>query len=72
MSKFDEQLEKYESEFKNTLKMSYDADFLRKVAKGCGVSIYNADARTVSGSDKKELIKWNSPEYKSQTPVFSY
>lgn len=55
MGKFEEQLEKYENEMKNTLKLKYDADLLRKVAKGCGPSIYNADACKVSGSDKTEL-----------------
>ena len=35
--------------------MSFDADLLRKVAKGCGPSIYSNDASKVSGSDKKEL-----------------
>jgi len=30
-------------------------DFLKKVTIGCGPSIYNADAATVSGSDKSEL-----------------
>ena len=30
-------------------------DFLTKVTVGCGPSIYNADAATVSGSDASEL-----------------
>ena len=55
MSKFEEQVAKYESEFKNTLKMDFDSALLTKVAKGCGPSIYSADASKVSGSDKKEL-----------------
>lgn len=55
MSKFDEQLELYTKEFKKTLSVELDADFLKKVAKGLGPSIYNVDASKVSGSDKKEL-----------------
>ena len=55
MSKFDEQYAKFEREFKDTLKMSFDADLLTKVAKGCGPSLYSADASKVSGSDPKEL-----------------
>ncbi len=54
MSKFDECVAKYEAEFKK-LKVSYDADLLRKVAKGCGPSIYNADASKVSSADAEEL-----------------
>ena len=55
MGKFEEQVEKYEKEFKSTLKMDFDSAFLTKVAKGCGPSIYSADASKVSGSDPKEL-----------------
>ncbi len=54
MSKFDECVAKYEAEFKK-LKVDYDADLLRKVAKGCGPSIYNADASKVSSADAEEL-----------------
>jgi len=54
MSKFDEKLAFYQSEMKK-LGISFDADFLTKVTKGLGPSIYKADAETVSGSDKKEL-----------------
>lgn len=32
-----------------------DMDLLTKVTIGCGPSIFNADASTVSGSDKSEL-----------------
>ena len=55
MSKFDELLDVYTSEFEKTLSEELDADFLRKVTKGLGPSIYNADASKVSGSDPKEL-----------------
>lgn len=55
MSKFDEKLEIYASEFKNTVKMKFDADLLRKVTKGLGPSIYKEDASKVSCSDQTEL-----------------
>ncbi len=55
MGKFDEEIERYQKEFKETIKVSYDLDLLKKVAKGCGPSIYSADASTVSSSDKTEL-----------------
>jgi len=35
--------------------MTPDMDLLTKVTIGCGPSIYNADAATVSGSDESEL-----------------
>jgi len=35
--------------------MNPDMDLLTKVTIGCGPSIYNADAATVSGSDESEL-----------------
>lgn len=55
MSKFDELLEVYTAEFKKVLSEELDEEFLRKVTKGLGPSIYKADASKVSGSDKKEL-----------------
>jgi len=55
MSKFDELLAVYTVEFEKTLSEPLDADFLKKVTKGLGPSIYKADASKVSGSDKKEL-----------------
>lgn len=54
MSKFQECMETYTAEFKK-LNVSFDEELLTKVAKGCGPSIYNADASTVSGTDKSEL-----------------
>ena len=54
MSKFDEAVATYEAEMKK-LNVKYDAELLRKVAKGCGPSIYNADASKVSSADKAEL-----------------
>jgi len=55
MSKFDELLEVYKAEFKKILSEDLDEDFLTKVTKGLGPSIYNTDASKVSGSDPKEL-----------------
>lgn len=55
MSKLEEAVELYLSEFKNNLKIDVDKDLLAKVAKGLGPSIYNRDASKVSGSDTKEL-----------------
>ena len=47
-------MDTYKSEFKK-LDVSFDEALLEKVAKGCGPSIYNRDASTVSGSDEAEL-----------------
>lgn len=54
MSKFEDCMTKYLAENKKH-KLGLKEDFLRKVAKGCGPSIYKADASKVSGSDPKEL-----------------
>jgi len=56
MSKFDELLEVYKAAFKDNLSEELDVDFLKKVTKGLGPSIYNQDASKVSGSDPKELL----------------
>ena len=54
MGKFDECMDTYKAEFKK-LGVSFDEELLTKVAKGCGPSIYNADSKTVAGSNEKEL-----------------
>lgn len=54
MGKFDEKVALYASEMEK-LGLSVDQELLTKVTKGCGPSIYNADAEKVSGSDKSEL-----------------
>lgn len=54
MSKFDEKVEFYAAECKK-LGIAVDHDLLVTCTKACGPSIYNADAETVSGSDKSEL-----------------
>jgi hypothetical protein len=55
MSKRDELITKYASDLKDKCGINPDMDLLKKVTIGCGPSIYNADAATVSGSDAKEL-----------------
>ncbi len=54
MSKFQECLDIYAKEF-GKIGVEFDADLLKAVTKGCGPSIYNADASKVSSSDKTEL-----------------
>lgn len=54
MSKFEECMDTYKAEFKK-MGVSFDEGLLTSVAKGCGPSIYNADASKVSGSDQSEL-----------------
>ena len=55
MSKRDELIAKYASDLKDKCGMTADMDLLTKVTIGCGPSIYNADAATVSSSDESEL-----------------
>ncbi len=55
MSKRDELIAKYAADLKDKCGVSADMDLLTKVTIGCGPSIYNADASTVSGSDESEL-----------------
>ncbi|WP_378188167.1 DUF2853 family protein [Aquimarina sp. W85] len=55
MSKRDELITKYAADLKDKIGENPDMDLLTKVTIGCGPSIYNSDAATVSGSDPKEL-----------------
>ncbi|WP_109437582.1 MULTISPECIES: DUF2853 family protein [Aquimarina] len=55
MSKRDELIAKYAADIKDKIGETPDMDLLTKVTIGCGPSIYNSDASTVSGSDEKEL-----------------
>jgi len=55
MSKRDELIAKYADDLKNKCGIKPDMDLLTKVTIGCGPSIYNKDAATVSGSDQSEL-----------------
>ncbi|NCO62984.1 MAG: DUF2853 family protein [Flavobacteriales bacterium] len=55
MSKRDELIAKYAADLKDKFGVNPDMDLLTKVTIGCGPSIYNADAATISGSDESEL-----------------
>ena len=55
MSKRDDLIAKYASDLKDKCGVKPDMDLLKKVTIGCGPSIYNRDAATVSSSDPKEL-----------------
>ena len=55
MSKRDDLIVKYASDLKDKCGVKPDMALLTKVTIGCGPSIYNADASTVSGSDQSEL-----------------
>jgi hypothetical protein len=54
MGKFDEKVALYKSEMDN-LGLKYDDKLFAAVTKGCGPSIYLADASKVSSSDEAEL-----------------
>ncbi len=55
MSKRDELIALYAKELKEKAGVSADMDLLTKVTIGCGPSIYNKDAATVSCSQNSEL-----------------
>jgi len=55
MSKRDDLIVKYAADLKDKCGVKADMDLLTKVTIGCGPSIYNRDAATVSSSDEKEL-----------------
>ncbi len=55
MSKRDDLIAKYAEDIKTKIGETPDMDLLTKVTIGCGPSIYNKDASTVSGSDQSEL-----------------
>lgn len=55
MSKRDELIAKYAEDLKDKCGVKADMNLLTKVTIGCGPSIYNADASTVSGTDASEL-----------------
>lgn len=55
MSKRDDLIVKYAADLKDKIGVTPDMAFLTKVTIGCGPSIYNKDAATVSGSDQSEL-----------------
>ena len=55
MSKRDDLIAKYAADMKEKCGIDADMDLLKKVTIGCGPSIYNKDASTVSGGDQAEL-----------------
>ena len=54
MSRFQEEVTKYKKSM-DKIGIKYDAKLFEKVAKGCGPSIYNKDASSVSCGDPDEL-----------------
>ncbi len=55
MSKRDDLIAKYASDLQEKCSIKADMDLLTKVTIGCGPSIYNKDASTVSAGDPAEL-----------------
>lgn len=55
MSKRDDLIAKYAGDLEKKCNMKPDMKLLTAVTIGCGPSIYNADACTVSAGDPKEL-----------------
>lgn len=55
MSKRDDLIAKYAGDIEKKCSMKPDMKLLTAVTIGCGPSIYNADASTVSAGDPKEL-----------------
>ena len=55
MSKREELIQKYANDLKTKCNVQPDMDLLKKVTIGCGPSIYDNDASTVSGTDPSEI-----------------
>lgn len=55
MSKRDELVGRYIDEVRSKIGEEPDVDLIRKVAIGCGPSIYNRDSATVATSQPKEM-----------------
>lgn len=55
MGKRDELVARFRSDLQTKCKVQVDDDLLMKVVKGCGPSIYDADAQTVAASSKDEM-----------------
>lgn len=55
MSKRDDLIAKYAGDLEKKCSMKPDMKLLTAVTIGCGPSIYNSDASTVSAGDPKEL-----------------
>lgn len=60
MSRFQEELTKYKASM-DKIGIKYDAKLFEKVTKGCGPSIYNRDACSVScgDADERDRVKKN-------------
>jgi len=55
MSKREELIQKYANDLRTKCNVQPDMDLLKKVTIGCGPSIYDNDASTVSGTDPSEI-----------------
>lgn len=55
MSKREELIQKYANDLRTKCNVQPDMDLLTKVTIGCGPSIYDDDASTVSGTDPSEI-----------------
>lgn len=55
MSKREELIQKYANDLRTKCNVQPDMDLLKKVTIGCGPSIYDNDASTVSGTDSSEI-----------------
>lgn len=55
MSKREELIQKYANDLKTKCNVQPDMELLKKVTIGCGPSIYDNDACTVSGTDPSEI-----------------
>lgn len=55
MSKREELIQKYANDLRAKCNVQPDMDLLTKVTIGCGPSIYDNDASTVSGTDPSEI-----------------
>lgn len=55
MSKREELIQKYANDLKTKCNVQPDMELLKKVTIGCGPSIYDNDASTVSGTDPSEV-----------------
>ncbi|CUH38835.1 hypothetical protein JSE7799_01553 [Jannaschia seosinensis] len=55
MSKLDEKVGKYIDVVRAKTGQEPDVDLLRKITRGCGPSIYNADRETIAASQPGEM-----------------
>ncbi len=57
MSKLDEKVGKYIDDYKKKIDEKVDVGLLRAVTKGCGPTIYKADAEKISARDPEEMAR---------------